>query len=131
MLLDDEYIGEDFRRLVEERTTAATKRGAKQFIVDVSISGNAYDHYRRMARELGLPMGSVVAAAVERDFAVARGANRLNSEPVLLQLTEYIRELLSLLKGGEGDPQFAASVASLNDLGQRLRAQTDVERQGR
>jgi hypothetical protein len=131
VLLDDEHIGEDFRSLVEERTAAATKRGAKQFIVEISISGNAYDHYRRLARELGLPMAAVVAAAVERDFAAARGANRLHSEPILLQLTEYIQELIGLLKADQGDSEFAAGVVSLNDLGQRLRAQVESERERR
>jgi len=131
MLLDDEQIGEDFRKLIEDRTAAATKRGAKQFIVEISISGNAYDHYRRLARELGLPMAATVAAAVERDFAAVRGANRLNSEPIMLQLTDYIRELIGLLKVDQSDPELAAGVASLNDLGQRLRAQTDLERHRR
>ena len=79
------------------------------------------------------PSGSsaVLAAAVERDFAAVRGMNRLNSEPVMLQLTGYIRELVGLLKGGQGDPEFAASVASLDELAQRLRAQNALEQERR
>ena len=130
-LLDDEQIGEDFRALIEERTEATARRAGKQFIVEVAVSGNAYDHYRRQARELGLPMAAVLAAAVERDFAAVRGMNRLNSEPVMLQLAEYVRELIGLLKGGQGDTDFAASVASLDELAQRLRAQDAMEQERR
>lgn len=130
-LLDDDQISEDFRALIEERTAATAKRAGKKFIVELAVSGNAYDHYRRQARELGLPMAAVLAAAVERDFAAARGMNRLNSEPVMLQLTEYIGELIGLLKGSHADPQFPFSVASLDDLAQRLRAQNDLEHERR
>jgi hypothetical protein len=130
-LLDDGQVGEDFRRLIQDRMEATTKRAGKQFIVDIAVSGNAYDHYRRQARELGLPMAAALAAAVERDFAAVRGMNRLNSEPVMLQLAEYIRELIGLLKGGQSDPEFVASVASLDDLAQRLRAQNAMDQVGR
>jgi hypothetical protein len=46
---------------------ATARRAGKQFIVEVVVSGNAYDHYRRQARELGLSMAAVLAAAVARD----------------------------------------------------------------
>lgn len=130
-LLDDEHVGEDFRALVQDRMEATAKRAGKQFIVEIAVSGNAYDHYRRQARELGLPMAAVLAAAVERDFAAVRGMNRLNSEPVMLQLAEYIRELIGLLKDGQSDPEFRASVASLDELAQRLRAQNAMDQVGR
>ena len=130
-LLDDEQIGEGFRALIAERTEATARRAGKQFIVEVAVSGNAYDHYRRQARELGLPMAAVLAAAVERDFAAVREMNRLNSEPVMLQLAEYIRDLIAFLKGGQGDREFAASVASLDELAQRLRAQNTMEQERR
>lgn len=130
-LLDDDQIGEDFRALIEERTAATAKRAGKKFIVEIAVSGNAYDHYRRQARELGLPMAAVLAAAVERDFTAARGMNRLNSEPVMLQLAEYIRELIGLLKGGQSDPELTAGVASLGELAQHLRAQNELEQERR
>lgn len=130
-LLDDDQVGEDFRALLQDRMEATAKRAGKQFIVEVAVSGNAYDHYRRQARELGLPMAAVLAAAVERDFAAVRGMNRLNSEPVMLQLAEYIRELIDLLKAGQDDPEFAASAASLDELAQRLRAQNAMDQVGR
>ena len=130
-LLDDEQIDHDFRALIEERTEATARRAGKKFIVEIAVSGNAYDHYRRQARELGLPMTAVLAAAVERDFAAVRGMNRLNSEPVMLQLSGYIRELIGLLKRGQGDPEFAASITSLDDLAQRLRAQNALEQERR
>ena len=55
-LLDDDQIGDDFRALIEERTDATAKRAGKKFIVEIAVSGNAYDHYRRQARELGMNM---------------------------------------------------------------------------
>ena len=130
-LLDDDQVGEDFRALIQDRMEATAKRAGKQFIVEIAVSGNAYDHYRRQARELGLPMAAVLAAAIERDFAAVRGMNRLNSEPVMLQLSEYVRELIGLLKAGQDDPEFVASVASLDELAQRLRAQNAVDQVGR
>jgi hypothetical protein len=49
----------------------------------------------------------------------------------MLQLAEYIRELIGLIKGGQSDPEFGASVASLDELAQRLRTHNGIEQAGR
>jgi hypothetical protein len=61
-----------------------------------------------------------VAAAVERDFATARGLQQLETEPMLPALVGYLRELIELLRRTDQDPDFAAKLASLMEWHGRL-----------
>lgn len=119
-LLAGQDIGDDFRRLVRERLEAAVRRGDKHFVVSVLVSGNAYDHYARQARLMGLDISAVLAAAVERDFAHVRQQGQLEAEPLMPELTRYLRELVELMKAGTDDPQLSARLTSLQTLAQDL-----------
>jgi len=119
-LLDGPEIGDDFRELIEERLNQAVARQGKHFVVSALVSGNAYDHYARLARLQGTPISAVVAAAVERDFAGARALQQLDSEPILPTLLTYLRELIELLRRPDDDPDFAAKLAHLVELQTRL-----------
>ena len=118
--LDGPDIGDDFRALVDERLNLSVARQSKHFVVSALVSGNAYDHYARLARLQGAPISAVVAAAVERDFAGARALQQLDSEPILPTLLTYLRELIELLRRSDDDPDFAAKLARLVELQGRL-----------
>lgn len=120
-LLTARDVGDDFRRLMQERLEAAQRRGDKHFVVSVLVSGNAFDHYARQARLMGLDVSGTVAAAVERDFARVRGQAEIDGEPATTLLARYVRELVELLKGGDQDPQMGARLATLQSLAQELR----------
>ncbi len=115
-LLSAPGIGADFRALILERLEQATKREGRHFVVSALVNGNAYDHYARLARLQGVPISSVVATALERDFATARALRTLDSEPVLPTLMSYLRELLELLQGVKVTPDLALHLARLADL---------------
>lgn len=119
-LLAGKDIGDDFRQLVRDRLEAAVRRGDKHFVVSVLVSGNAYDHYARQARLMGLDISGVLAAAVERDFARVREHSQLDGEPLMSELTRYVRELVELMKTGTNDPQLSARLTSLQTLAQDL-----------
>lgn len=119
-LLAGKDIGEDFRRLVRERLEAAVRRGDKHFVVSVLVSGNAYDHYAKQARLMGLDISAALAAAVERDFARVREPLLSSDEPLLGTLTRYLRELVELLHCETDDPRLSARLASLQTLTQDL-----------
>ena len=119
-LLAGKDIGDDFRQLVRDRLEAAVRRGDKHFVVSVLVSGNAYDHYARQARLMGLDISAVLAAAVERDFARVREQSQLDGEPLMSELTRYVRELVELMKTGTDDPQLSARLTSLQTLAQDL-----------
>jgi hypothetical protein len=118
-LLTGRDIGDDFRTLVRERLDAAQRRGHKHFVVSVMVSGNAFDHYARQARLMGLDISASVAAAVERDFARARGDSQ-DAESVTARLTRYVAELVALLQGGTRDPLFSERLTTLHALAQDL-----------
>ena len=120
-LLTARDVGDDFRRLLEERLEAAQRRGDKHFVVSVMVSGNTFDHYARQARLLGLDVSGTIAAPVERDFAHVRGQAEIGSEPATTLLARYVRELVELLKGGDGDPQLGARLATMQALAQELK----------
>lgn len=119
-LLNAPSIGADFRALVLDRIDQAVKREGKHFVVSALVNGNAYDHYARLARLQGVPVSSVVATALERDFATARALRALDSEPVLPTLVSYLRELLDLLQEAKIDPDLAGHIGRLSDLQARL-----------
>ncbi len=118
--LDDPGVGRDFRALMEQRLDQVAKRAGAHFVVSVLVDGNAYDHYARQARLRGINIGAAVAAAVERDFATARGLQQLDAEPMLPALVGYLRELIELLRRTDQDPDFATKLAALVDLQGRL-----------
>ncbi len=119
-LLTGKDVGDDFRALMRERLEAAVRRGDKHFVVSVVVSGNAYDHYARHARLRGLDISASLAAAVERDFAQARQQGRVEAEPVTVELTRYVRELVALLTKPSNDPHLGAHLATLHTLAARL-----------
>lgn len=119
-LLAGKDIGDDFRQLVRDRLEAAVRRGDKHFVVSVLISGNAYDHYARQARLMGLDISAVLAAAVERDFARVRAESQPGGEPLMSELTRYLRELVELMKTDADDPSLSARLLSLQAHAQNL-----------
>lgn len=121
-LLVGRDIGDDFRQLMQERLEAAQRRGDKHFVVSVMVSGNAFDHYARQARLMGIDVSGTVAAAVERDFAQVRVQAATDAEPATVLLARYVRELIELLKGGEGDAEMGARLATLQTLTHELRS---------
>ncbi len=109
-------VGDDFRALVSERLDAAVRRGDKHFVVSVMVSGNAYDHYARQARVMGLDISAALAASVERDFARLREQAVADAEPATRLLARYVAELVALLKRGDDDPQLGARLTTLRTL---------------
>lgn len=119
-LLDGPGIGTDFRELVEARLALAVNRQDKHFVVTALVSGNAYDHYARLARLQGVPVSASIASAVERDFAATRTLQQLDGEPILPTLLEYLRELIHLLKRTDVDEDFASKLGRLVELHEHL-----------
>ncbi len=115
-LLSGRDVGDDFRQLLRERLDAAQRRGDLHFVVSVMVSGNAYDHYARQARVMGVDLSATLAAAVERDFAQVRQDAQLAEEPAVVALSRYIRELVELLKAGDADPQLGARLTTMQTL---------------
>jgi hypothetical protein len=118
--LSEPGVGADFRALVEERLEQSIQRSGRHFVVATLVDGHAYDHYARQARLQGVQVGATIAAAVERDFATARGLHQVEAEPVLPALVGYLRDLIELLHKTDTDPDFAAKLAHLVDLHGRL-----------
>jgi hypothetical protein len=119
-LLDGPDVADDFRALIEDRLDQAALRQGQHFVVSALVNGNAYDHYARLARLQGVPLSSVVGSAIERDFAGARALQQLDAEPILPTLITYLRELISLLRKADDDPELASQVARLVALQERL-----------
>jgi hypothetical protein len=86
------------------------------------VSGNTFDHYARQARLMGLDVSGTLAAAVERDFARVRGQADIDGEPATTLLARYVRALVELLKGGDGDPEVGARLATMQALAQELKS---------
>lgn len=119
-LLAGKDIGDDFRQLVRDRLEAAVRRGDKHFVVSALVSGNAYDHYARQARLMGLDISAVLAAAIERDFARVRAESLPGGEPLMNDLTRYLRELVELMKTSADDPSLSARLLALQTHAQNL-----------
>ncbi len=119
-LLAGKDVGDDFRTLFREHLEAAVRRGGKHFVVSVMVSGNAYDHYARHARLRGIDLSASLAAAVERDFAAAREQGQLETQSVTVELTRYVRELVTLLKGDAAGARLSAQLVALQELAARL-----------